>query len=404
VSLPPTAVRSIPVSDPGDLLTRLPREHALAWVRDGEGVVGWGELARLDISGLDSLTVAEQWWDEQCSSMVVDDPVDLPGSGPVCFGSVAFDRRTAESAFVIPRVVLGRRNGQSWMTTFGSDRELPAPVRPAGPDAVAYADGALGQAEWCAAVAAAVKRIRAGELDKVVLARDLLAWTEPAVDPRFVLQRLARRYPDCWTFAVDGLLGSTPELLVSRRGRHVTSLVLAGTVRRGRAAEDDRLVADLVSSIKDQEEHRYSVRSVADGLSAYCRELDVPTTPDVLRLATVTHLATAVTGLLAEDTTVLQLVEALHPPAAVCGTPTDLALDVIPKLERMDRGRYAGPVGWMDASGDGDWGIALRCAAVDGQRVRLFAGCGIVSGSDPEAELAECHAKLVTMRDALEGS
>ena len=403
VSSPPTAVRSVPVADPGELLTRLPRERALAWVRGGDGLVGWGELARVEVGGADAFSVAASWWDEQCSSMVVDDAVGLAGSGPVCFGSAAFDRRTAGSVFVIPRVVLGRRGGRSWLTTFGSDRDLPAPARPAGPDAVAYADGALSQAEWCAAVAAAVERIRAGELDKVVLARDLLARTEPAVDPRFLLQRLAGRYPECWTFAVDGLLGSTPELLVSRRGRQVTSRVLAGTVRRGRDAEDERLVAELLASHKDQEEHRYAVRSVADALTPYCRELDAPDTPEVLRLATVAHLATVVSGRLGTDTAVLSLVEALHPTAAVCGTPTGIALNLIPDLERMDRGRYAGPVGWMDSAGDGDWGIALRCAAVDGERVRLFAGCGIVAGSDPEDELAESHAKLVTIRDALEG-
>lgn len=403
VALPPTVVRSVPIADPGDLLTRLPRHGALAWVRGGDGLVGWGELARLDVSGPDAFAEAASWWGEQCLSMIVHDTVGLAGSGPVCFGSAAFDRRTAESVFVVPRVILGRRGGQSWLTTFGSDRELPVAVRPAGPDAVAYADGALSQAEWCAAVAAAVERIRSGELNKVVLARDLLARTEPAVDPRFLLQRLGRRYPECWTFAVDGLLGSTPELLVSRRGREVTSRVLAGTVRRGRAAEDDRLVAELVGSSKDQEEHRYAVRSVADALSPYCRELDAPETPEVLRLATLAHLATLVTGRLAADAAVLRLVEALHPTAAVCGTPTDLALDVIPELERMDRGRYAGPVGWMDSAGDGDWGIALRCAAVEEERVRLFAGCGIVAGSVPEAELAESHAKLVTIRDALEG-
>ncbi|MEJ7705338.1 MAG: isochorismate synthase [Geodermatophilaceae bacterium] len=405
VSLPPTMVRSLPIADVGDLLTRLPppQDGVLAWVRGGDGLVGWGELARLDVQGPDAFATAASWWEEQCSSMVVDDAVGLAGSGPVCFGSAAFDRRTAGSVFIVPRVVLGRRDGRSWLTAFGSHRGLPAPACPAGPRTVAYADGALSQAEWCGAVAAAVERIRCGELDKVVLARDLLARTEPAVDVRFLLQRLALRYPDCWTFAVDGLVGATPELLVSRRGREVTSRVLAGTVRRGRDAEDDRLVAELIASSKDQEEHRYAVRSVADALAPYCRELRTPATPDVLRLATVAHLATVVTGRLAVDAAVLHLVDALHPTAAVCGTPTSLALDVIPELEKMDRGRYAGPVGWMDSAGDGDWGIALRCAALDNERVRLFAGCGVVAGSDPDAELAESHAKLVTIRDALEG-
>ncbi len=403
VSAPPLAVRTVQVDDPGPLLTRLPGEDPLAWVHDGEGVVGWGEVARLDITGPDTFAQAARWWTELCASMVVDDRVRLPGTGPLCFGSAAFDRRAARSVFVAPRTVLGRRDGRCWLTTLGGPAEVPKPSTPTGPDTIAYADGALSQADWCHAVAAAVGRIQAGELRKVVLARDVLARTSPPVDQRFLLQRLAARYPDCWSFAVDGLVGATPELLISRRGRTVTSRVLAGTVRRGRNGEDDRLVAGLLDSSKDQEEHRYAVRSVAEALSPYCRELGAPESPEVLRLATLAHLATRVTGRLSADVPVLTLVEALHPTAAVCGTPTDIALDLIPQLEAMDRGRYAGPVGWMDARGDGDWGIALRCATVDGNQVRLVAGCGIVAGSDPDAELAESLTKLVTIRDALEG-
>lgn len=403
VGLPPTTVRSMPVADPGELLTRLPEDQAFAWVREDDGLVAWGEFARLDVVGPDGLAQAAEWWAEQSAAMVVDDHVGLPGSGPVCFGSIAFDRRTGSSVFVIPRVVLGRRDGQSWLTTCGSDRSVPAPVRPPGPTAVAYSDGALSQAQWCAAVAEAVRRIAAGELDKVVLARDLYARTVPALDPRHLLGRLAERYPQCWTFAVDGLIGATPELLIRRTGRTISSLVLAGTVRRGDAAEDARLQAALVGSAKDQEEHGYSVDSVAGALAPFCRTLPATGPQEVLRLANVAHLATEVRGRLAEATPVLELVEALHPPAAVCGTPTAVALDLIPQLESMDRGRYTGPVGWMDSAGDGEWGIALRCARVDGDTVRLFAGCGIVAGSDPLAELAETQAKFVSVRDALEG-
>lgn len=391
------------IDDPGELLTRLPAAPPLAWIRDGDGLVGWGEVARLEVDGPDAFAEAAAWWDAQCAAMVVEDEVEAAGSGPVCFGSGAFDRRTASSVFVIPRVVLGRRDGLAWLTAYAGDPELPAVSRPDGPAQVAYADGALGVSAWCAAVATAIEEIRAGALDKVVLARDLYARTVPVVDPRFLLQRLAHRYPSCWTFAVDGLLGATPELLVSRSGRDVVSRVLAGTVRRGRDAEDDALAAGLLSSAKDLDEHRYAVASVADALASYCSSLDTPTTPAVLRLATVAHLVTEVTGRLADDVPVLSLVEALHPTAAVCGTPTKLAADLIPELERMDRGRYAGPVGWMDAAGDGEWGIALRCAELDGEQVRLFAGCGIVAGSDPQEELAESQAKLVTIRDALEG-
>lgn len=403
VSIPPVAVRSVPVDAPGDLLERLEPDASLAWVRGGDGMVGWGEIARFEVDGPDTIGRARRWWDDQLAQMVVEDRVGAFGSGPVCFGSVAFDRRRSGSVFLVPRAVLGRRDGRTWLTTLGTPSALPTPSCPAGPGSIAYADGAISQAQWCAAVATAVGRIRAGELSKVVLARDLLAHTTPPVDPRFLLQRLAARYPECWTFAVEGLVGATPELLVSRAGREVRSRVLAGTVRRGTLAEDERLIASMVSSGKDQAEHAYAVRSVAEALAPFCRQLDAPERPEVLRLATVSHLATTVGGRLSADTDVLELVDALHPTAAVCGTPTDVALDLIPELEGMDRGRYAGPVGWMGATGDGEWGIALRCAQVDGDNLRLFAGCGIVEGSVPEAELAESQAKLVTMRDALAG-
>jgi menaquinone-specific isochorismate synthase len=201
-------------------------------------------------------------------------------------------------------------------------------------------------------------------------------------------------------------------MLVRRERGLVTSRVLAGTIRR--TGDDDRdltLAATLARSSKDLEEHEYAVRSVAEALAPYCSSMNVPEAPFVLHLPNVMHLATDVAGVVhdsagrAEDgTTSLDLAAALHPSAAVGGTPTDLATRLIAEIERMDRGRYAGPVGWMDASGDGEWGLALRSAEVTGPRVRLFAGCGIVADSDPEAELAEAQAKFVPVRDALGAS
>jgi menaquinone-specific isochorismate synthase len=220
---------------------------------------------------------------------------------------------------------------------------------------------------------------------------------------RHLLRRLAERYPSCWTFSVDGLVGATPELLVRRTGDRVLSRVLAGTV--GRLDDDvaDGELADaLLGSEKDLEEHEIAVHSVAAVLAQHCEDLAVPDRPTILRLRNVQHLATDVTGRLADGSGVLALAGALHPTAAVCGTPTDVALKVIGDLEGMDRGRYAGPVGWLGTGGDGEFGIALRCAEVDGTRLRLFAGCGIVAGSDPEDELAEAQAKFVPIRDALE--
>jgi len=264
------------------------------------------------------------------------------------------------------------------------------------------ADGALSGPEWESAVAEAVRRINGGALEKVVLARDLVATTAEPVDVRWALTRLADGYPMCWTFHVDGLFGATPELLVRRERGLVTSRVLAGTIRRtGDDAHDLALAATLARSSKDLEEHEFAVRSVAEALAPHCTSMNVPEAPFVLHLPNVMHLATDVTGVLADDASSLALAAALHPSAAVGGTPTPEAVALIGDIERLDRGRYAGPVGWIDADGDGEWGIALRSAEYDGSRVRLFAGCGIVADSDPAAELAEAAAKFIPVRDSL---
>jgi menaquinone-specific isochorismate synthase len=274
-----------------------------------------------------------------------------------------------------------------------------------GPDAVRWAEGSVQPWEWEESVARAVNRIAAGELDKVVLARDLIAHIDGTLDVRFLVNALAKAYPTCWTFVVEDLFGATPELLVRRTGGLVTSRVLAGTVRRqGDKGTDADLASDLMKSQKDLAEHAYAVNSVAKALATHCTDLDVPEQPRVLELANVQHLATDVTGQLANEAPILSLVASLHPTAAVCGTPTERARVVISELEGMNRGRYAGPVGWFDQRGDGEFGIALRCAKIDreAQTVRSFAGCGIVAGSIPELEFAESAAKLAPVRDALE--
>jgi menaquinone-specific isochorismate synthase len=270
---------------------------------------------------------------------------------------------------------------------------------------VTFADGLASPAQWAGAVGRAVDLITAGRLDKVVLARDLEVRSGAPLDARALLARLADRYDNTWVFAVDGLVGATPEMLVRSEKGLVTSRVLAGTIRRtGDDGHDLALAGSLARSSKDLEEHEYAVRSVADALGPHCSSMNVPETPFVLHLPNVMHLATDVTGVLVDGASSLALAEALHPSAAVCGTPTEVADEVITDLEGMDRGRYAGPVGWIDGSGDGEWGIALRCGVIeasDPSRMRLYAGCGIVAGSVPEDEVAESDAKFLPMRDAL---
>jgi menaquinone-specific isochorismate synthase len=302
-------------------------------------------------------------------------------------------------------VLVGRRAGRTWLTTVGgAELRKLRPQVAAAPTRVQISEGALSAVAWRQAVEAAIDRIRAGELSKVVLARDLFARAQGPVDVRHVLRALARNYPQCFTFTVDGLVGATPELLVRRFGTAICSRVLAGTAWRSAtdAAPDAELAARLWASTKEREEHAYAAHSAADALRPHCSELTVPTDPAVLALPNVVHLATEVTGTLRSGASALALAGLLHPTAAVCGTPQDAAAGVIAELEGMDRGRYAGPVGWMDAAGDGEWGIALRCAQIEGDRLRLFAGCGIVAGSDPDVELAETDAKFLAVRDTLD--
>ncbi|WP_269303801.1 isochorismate synthase [Aeromicrobium sp. HA] len=403
----PLVVRSREIEDPGALLALLPpTADALAWVHGGDGIVGWGRAASYSPDRDDRFDAADDWWAEVVDASVVRDEVELPGSGLVAFGSFTFADGPG-SVLTVPEVVVGRRDGRCWVTTIGLSLG-PSPAlstsTPTDPSGTLFADEPGRRDDWAATVEAAVRRIQSGELDKVVLARSVDAAFEEPLDVRSPLARLASAYPSCWTFHVDGFFGSTPEMLVRLQGGLVTSRVLAGTIRRtGDDARDLSLAASLARSSKDLEEHEYAVRSVADALAPHCTGMNVPESPFVLHLPNVMHLATDVTGVLRDDAGVLALVASLHPSAAVGGTPTADAVRVIAEIEQLDRGRYAGPVGWIGASGDGEWGIGLRSAQVapDGRGARLFAGCGIVADSSPADELAEADAKLIPVRDAL---
>lgn len=418
---PPLVAYTVGIDDPGSLLALMPPSephNAYAWIRDGDGMVAWGEAAR---HKADSISEADAWWsqiaaDAQITSELTDPPA---GSGLMAFGSYVFDadNTSALSSLIVPRVVVGRRQGQSWLTVISVAGESDAPPVPSSaadltpsrpprpPEDMTFTDGTLDGDAWEAVVAEAVRRIVDGQFDKVVLARDLIAEASGPIDLRWIAGRLAADYRRCWTYVVDGLVGATPEMLVRRESGLATSRVLAGTIRRtGDDAQDYALAGALAESSKDLEEHEYAVASVARALAPYCSGMNVPDAPYVLALPNVMHLATDVTAVADHGASALALAAALHPSAAVCGTPTDLARATIAELEHLDRGRYAGPVGWIDASGDGEWAIALRCGQLsetDPRQIRLYAGCGIVAGSDPAAELAESRAKLIPMRSAL---
>jgi len=407
-------VRTVELPDIPNLLSLLPAEGGLAWINglanNQIGIVGWGEVARSSFNGPERFSRAQRWWSQQCLSST--------GNEPIAFASFAFDKDPGTSVLVIPEVAVTRNQNGTRLTITSnvaiSDSEVARVIseinRPhvaaQGINNVTWLPGSRPVSEWQLAVDTAVTRINSGELDKVVLARDIVAQLDQPIHIGALLIRLNESFPECWTFCVDGLVGATPELLIRRDGEHVTSRVLAGTMRRSRDTDrDGQLAAELLDSDKDQEEHVYAVESVAAALATHCTDLNVPNRPFILRLANVQHLATDVTGELVDAAPALALAASLHPTAAVCGTPTERASHVIRELEGMNRGRYSAPIGWLAANGDGEFGIALRCALIeteDRKTLRLFAGCGIVAGSTGESEVAESQAKFAAMKSALE--
>ncbi|MFD7669007.1 isochorismate synthase DhbC [Streptomyces sp. NPDC059788] len=324
---------------------------------------------------------------------------DSGHSTPLVVGAVPFDQ-TAPAALAVP--VTAR--------TAPPLTADPLIALPADPPAGAHWDIRPVPAPevYGAGVAAAVERMWRGEFSKVVLARTLELTTPEALDIPAMLQRLARRDPSGYTFALPTapgrtLLGASPELLVSRRGHRVVANPLAGsTPRSDDLAEDVRRAAALLESAKDLHEHAVVVDAVHRALAPYCTDLTVPAQPTLLRTATMWHLSTTVTGTLATpDTSALELACALHPTPAVCGTPTDTARQVIADTEPFDRGFFTGMVGWGDASGDGEWVVTIRCAEAEERALRLYAGAGIVAASDPGAETAETGAKFRTFLSAV---
>ena len=403
---------SIAIADPGPLDGFLPATGALAWLRRGDGLIGIGEAARLD--GATALE-ADAWWREFSAGVAVA-PTEVEGAGPLVFASFTFDpdNTASRSVMIVPRLIIGRRRGSAWLTWLsdGTDEQpslddLTVWAGGAGADplAVTVTGRSLEREAWKRIVAEAVNRIETNGLDKVVLARSVTLRAETALDPRRLVSALARRYETCWTYAVDGLVGASPEMLVRLEGGLAMSRVLAGTIRRNGAEELDlKLAHGLARSSKNLIEHELAVESVAAALAPFCSGMNVPDAPYILELPNVLHLASDVTAVAHGDASALRLASELHPSAAVCGTPTATARRAIAELERLDRGRYSGPVGWMNSRGDGEFAIALRCGlldAADPHSITLYAGCGIVEESDPTEEYAETEAKLIPMLEAL---
>lgn len=445
---------------PGGLPSFLVRDDVLCWSRREAGLAGFGEIARFSATGPDRFLEADIWWRHLVLEADATDSVELPGTGPVAFGSFAFSKTsTYESRLIVPEIVVGVRDNQAWLTqltfddgplteetalaaldrwlgsssagTFGAGSTTAAAdsagdgtlaggsakaggavVRPLPLAAGATLHtGSLSEEAWKDAVAAGVAEIRTGALEKLVLARDVVATIPSGVHAADVLRELAARYRECWTYGVDGLVGATPEMLIQVEGRTAQARVLAGTLDRRDAHGEDGPPMEyatrvLAGSEKQRHEHEIAIQSLTSQLAPFSEAMNAHDEPFILELPNVWHLASDVKAELTEVEghvpTCLALINALHPTAAVCGTPTLVAGELIRKLEHLDRGPYAGPVGWLDAAGNGEWGIALRGAVIESpETVRLYAGCGIVDGSQPDAELAETWAKFRPMLESL---
>lgn len=375
------------------LSTSLRRGKPLVWATgagpEQAAILGWGERFRAEASGPDRFTEL----DAAFTAFAAEQP-----DNPVAFATVAFDEHSAAASVLVVPEVLGR-----WADgALDADGPVPEASEAVEFQEVDLEPGQLTRQNFRRAVARAVELIGEGRVEKVVLARDLEAVATDPLDVATLLARLQEANPQSWTFQVDGLVGASPEMLVERRGRRVRSQALAGSAPvTGDVHEDDRTATRLAASAKDAAEHAYAARSVAEKLATVADVASVD--PRVIRLPRIMHLATDIAGTLHTDLSALALAGLVHPSAAVCGTPTEAAFPLIAELEGFDRGRYAGPVGWVDAHGDGEFAIALRCGQVaeDGLSLRLFAGGGIVAGSDPSAELAETARKFLPMYEAL---
>ena len=381
----------------------------LLWARERFALAGIGQATVIPF-GPDAAEAATA----TLANLTGEDEVETAGTGAVAFAALPFDRELTDR-LIVPRIVVGRSaDGRRWLTVMGDlslddamaevHAVLDRPV-PNGPEPSSFRlDSSLAPEIWRDEVVGFARdRIRAGDLAKAVLARELRLRTDHPIDTAVVVERLRATFPAAILFSIDGFVGASPELLVARDGDVVRAHPLAGTAPRSSdPATDAAHAAGLLGSKKDRWEHRITIDWLLDTLLPFCSYVDAEPEPTIVTLANVHHLGTRVEGRLSRPaSSVLELVAALHPTPAVGGQPQQVALDLIEGLERADRGRYAGPCGWVDGAGNGAFAVSVRSAEFNATEVRLFAGVGVVEDSDPEAELAETRSKFQAMLGAL---
>lgn len=389
---PRVTLESLPSARFGSLL-----EHstpaAPLYYRKGElEIVGLGVHSRFTASGPGRFTDLNRQWTELLKTAEPQLRESL-----IAFGSGTFDP-TGEARLIVPRTTIIRRGRSVTVVSWGAD--APEPVR-RGLGSAPIVEWEPRQSVFRERVDVALARLD-DEFRKVVVARAIVGMVTQLGDERAPLQSLSRDYADCHIFAVEGLWGASPETLVSVKSRRVFARVLAGSAARGSdPASDLRAAHELAASAKDRDEHDYAVRSVVGALRTHCRSIVGAIAPFTLRLTNLWHLASDVEGVLAAHTSVLSIIDSLHPTAAVAGVPTDRALQTIAEVEVFPRDRYAGPVGWVDGAGNGEFAIALRCAQWNDGGIIAHAGAGIVAGSRPDSEFAETELKFRPIRSAL---
>jgi salicylate biosynthesis isochorismate synthase/menaquinone-specific isochorismate synthase len=422
------------------VLSRRPGEHWFCLEqpdRDGLALAALGSVRLIEAGGDDRFEAAARRWRALAGSALTD-PADGPtGTGLIAVGGFAFapDGGDAEhwsgfapASLVVPEVSLARRNARASVTAnldVAADdtveelmarvdrrlRELRAaalPMLDPAPSGGYRVHSPMPPAHYEEAVARAVQRVRAGELEKIVLAREVYVHAPAEHDPAALLGVLREEFGSCYVFAIgrgEGtFVAASPELLVRREGQRASTVALAGSI--GRSADpavDDHLGERLLRSEKDREENAIVARRIARALRPLSVWVTAAPEPAVVRVANIQHLAMPIRAQLASPVTAIELAGVLHPTPAVGGEPREPAVALIPALEGLDRGWYAGTVGWTDTAGDGEFCVALRCALVRGRLARLYAGCGIVADSDPAAELAETEVKLGALLPLLAG-
>jgi menaquinone-specific isochorismate synthase len=379
--------------------------NSSAFIYEKQGLIGWGEALRLEATGPNRILELDAKWREVASQAEITDEVNLSGSGLISFGSIAFsDHSKTTSVLVIPQVTVGKRDGALWLTTVNiSEADALKLINLESVFTSAHFEpGQISSEQYKLNVDKALEAISSKNIEKVVLARDLKAQVSKDFNINPALRKLEKKFDTCFIYSVAGLFGASPELLVKVYHSEFSARVLAGTAGRGTDPGVDQAIGSALNeSPKNRAEHKYAIDSLVTSLKVFSEEITVDQEPFSIALPNLWHLASDVKATLNSDSTSLQVVSALHPSAAVAGTPRDKALEVIEQIENVDRGRYAGPVGWLGADGDGVWAIALRGAQLDNGTLTAFAGCGIVAGSDPQAELDEAVLKFKPIVDAL---